>query len=165
MTYGFFTGKHHTQSSKDKIRGTKLSGVKWYPKEFIASSTYKTWGQMKNRCENTNNPSYKNYGGRGIAIPKEWKYFAGFLRDMGEKPTGTSIERIDNNKGYSKENCRWANPKEQANNRRSCHFITWNGLTKNLTQWAEYLGIKRSTMMQRYFTYNWTIEKCLNFKR
>lgn len=83
------------------------------------SREYKTWRAMKARCLNPNNPAYKNYGGRGITIDPVWiTDFEAFYKDMGDRPEGKTLDRIDNDLGYYKDNCRWATPKEQILNQR-----------------------------------------------
>jgi hypothetical protein len=84
------------------------------------TAEYNTWRAMRSRCNNPNRPEYKNYGGRGISVCSEWnESFERFFSDMGKKPSANhSLERINNDLGYFKENCKWATAKEQANNRR-----------------------------------------------
>lgn len=126
-----------------------------------ASRTYKAWLSMRQRCLNSNNPAYPNYGGRGITIDPSWDSFDQFLVDMGEVPEGMSIERKDNDKGYGPDNCMWADRTTQARNTRKCRQITYNGQTKTLAAWADEHGINRQTLAKRLDT-GWSMERALS---
>lgn len=122
--------------------------------------TYGSWVAMKARCSNPHNIGYKDYGGRGITVCERWLNFENFLADMGERPVGTSIDRIDNNKGYYSENCRWATRKKQKRNQRSNTFVTFNGQTKCIADWAKITGIPDATIRSRVKC-SWPIERVL----
>ncbi len=141
--------------ASDKTKKSPVSRTKAY-RIFIG---------IKSRCLNKNVPCYHRYGGRGITLSLDWLVFDNFWRDMG--PTfkeGLSIERIDNSKGYCKENCRWATPKEQARNRRSNRLVEYNGEKKTIAEWAENSGVKLSTFKQRFYVYQWDFQRCLSLK-
>jgi len=125
-----------------------------------ASRTYKAWLSMRQRCCNPNNPHYKNYGGRGITIDPCWDTFDQFLADMGQSPDGMSIERIDNEKGYGPDNCKWASRLEQGRNTRKCRVITHGGKTQTLSEWADEYGINRQTLGKRLDN-GWDMERAL----
>lgn len=118
------------------------------------------------RCYNPKASGYVHYGGKGIKISRSWLNFRNFHRDMySTYKVGLTIERINSNKDYCKENCKWATVKEQMSNRSVNRNFTFKGITKNLAQWAEYIGVKKSTIYQRYHVYHWNIEKCLTYKK
>lgn len=99
------------------------------------------WKSMRMRCLNPKDSSYSGYGGRGIKVCKRWLKFENFYEDMGNNPPGTSLDRKNNNKGYSKSNCRWATIFEQNNNRRSSIFIEYKGERMTIAQWSNKLKI------------------------
>lgn len=113
--------------------------------------TYQSWVAMKKRCSYAKHPAYKHYGGRGITVCDKWQSFAGFYEDMGERPEGTDLDRLDNDSGYYKANCRWATPAEQACNRRNTVVIEFNGRRLMVHEWAAELGIKPSTLWTRLY--------------
>lgn len=112
---------------------------------------YRAWADMLKRCRDTKRHDWLNYGGRGITVCERWNDFKLFFADMGPAPAGASIDRIDNDKGYAPENCRWATPKEQANNRRSNIRISYEGATRTLTEWAEKFGVPSHMVLKRYY--------------
>ena len=122
---------------------------------------YGTWYSMKQRCKNPNHMSYKDYGARGITYPAKWESFEGFKTDMeGGYEKGLFIDRIDNNKSYSKENCRWVTRKLQNNNKRSNIVLTFRGSTLPLAIWAQKLGMDFDTLRSRWYR-GWSREKIL----
>lgn len=123
--------------------------------------TYRIWQAMIGRCQHETNGMYPAYGGRGITVCDGWQDFKNFLEDMGLRPAGMSIDRRNNNEGYSKDNCRWATTKEQNNNKRTNVRVTFNGETLTLAQWADRIGIEDQTINKRIFTYGWSVEKAL----
>lgn len=115
-----------------------------YKNGSMTNGTYRTWQQIKQRCLNPNNQRFHKYGGAGIGICDRWLDFENFLADMGERPDGTSIDRIDNSKGYFPENCRWATPEEQYNNRADA--IQFNGEKMSKNTLSKMLGIDVHTI-------------------
>ena len=125
------------------------------------SKIYQIWSSMIQRCTNPNHRSYHRYGGRDINVCQRWMKFPNFLKQMpGWKP-GLQIDRIDNNKGYSKYNCKWSTRKQQARNRRNNHLITHKGKTKCLADWAEQLGIPYHVLWKRIYGLKWSVRKSL----
>ena len=123
---------------------------------------YFCWRDMKSRCYNPANPQFANYGGRGIAVCKSWlESFDSFLADMGPKPfSGASIGRIDNDAGYSPGNCRWETQEQQHNNKRTCRYLTYGGITLTTAQWARRTGMAASTLWGR-LDRGWSVAKAL----
>lgn len=115
------------------------------------SAEYRIWSGIIDRCMNPNGKDFKNYLGRGITVCDRWRSFEHFFADMGPRPSSKhSIDRIDNEKGYYPENCRWALPKDQANNCRANVHVTHGGITRTISEWADAIGIKRPTLYWRY---------------
>lgn len=110
---------------------------------------YKVWKDMRSRCNNPKNAEYDNYGGRGIMVCDRWGNFEGFYGDMGDRPEGMTIDRIEPNGNYEPTNCRWATAIQQANNRRGTIWHTRNGETKPLSEWCVLLGVDHSKARYR----------------
>lgn len=122
--------------------------------------TYGVWFNMIRRCEQSNHKSFHQYGGRGVKVCEEWKSFAGFLSDMGERPDGYTIDRIDTNGNYEPGNCRWATQKTQQNNRRNNRLLTANGLTMTMQAWAEVNGLTADAISKRIDS-GWSVDRAV----
>lgn len=124
---------------------------------------YGTWLSMKTRCYNEKYHGFHNYGGRGITVCPEWLHdFDKFLEDMGPRPEGCTIDRIDNNQGYSKANCRWATDIEQHNNTSRNVYYPFNGEQKTIAEISALVGIGVTVIRKRIHQYGWDIESATN---
>lgn len=128
-------------------------------------SAYYSWRAMRHRCNNPNHHAYSNYGGRGIGICERWNSYDAFVEDMGFPPVGCSLDRINNNEGYSLENCRWATVEQQLNNQRRNIRVEYMGDVKTLSEWAKELGINKNTLNKRYVAYKMPFEKAITIGR
>lgn len=126
------------------------------------SKEYMAWNGMRNRCLCKTGKYYHRYGGRGITICPQWDDFSVFYRDMGIKPDGMSLDRINNNMGYTPDNCRWATYSQQNNNKRDNVWIEFNGDSKTLTQWSRILRISYAVLHKRINKYKWSHEMALS---
>lgn len=131
------------------------------PRNTKTNPTYRTWIQMKQRCYTKSQTSYPLYGGRGIRVCPRWHDYKNFLQDMGIKPDGMTLDRIDTNGDYHPANCRWASPQDQANNKRSNHYLTFDGKSQTITQWADEIGIQRETIKTR-LKLGWPVDRILS---
>ena len=119
---------------------------------------YQTWVMMLQRCNNPKCKAYHDYGGRGITVCERWTKFENFHEDMGPRPKGSSLDRINNNGNYEPDNCKWSTASEQASNKRNTVMI--NG--EPLAVVARRHGISPSVLYDRYVRYGWTLERSLN---
>lgn len=123
---------------------------------------YRAWQTMRHRCTSPSNPAYPRYGGRGITICDRWLNSPqNFLADMGPRPSPKhEIDRIDNDKGYSPENCRWVTRVVNDRNRRSNHWLEYRGERKVLQEWCDLLGVPRDTVTWR-LRQGWPVSEAL----
>ena len=120
-----------------------------------------SWRSMRNRCNNSSCNNYELYGGSGISYDPSWNSFEVFLADMGNKPSPEmQLDRIDANKDYSKSNCRWATPRQNANNRRNNRWLVFAGVVRTAKEWADLAGITKECLHYRLKA-GWTVEDAL----
>jgi len=155
------SGKTKSCGCFQKEQARKLStthGMRGHP-------LYTTWALMKSRCNKKNNADYGNYGERGVSVCREWKDFSVFVKDVGERPNGTSLDRIDNDGNYCPENVRWATQKQQCRNSRSNRMLTFNGETMCVAEWAEKLGVSSGLIYDRLNKLGWSTKRALQEER
>jgi hypothetical protein len=122
---------------------------------------YMVWKAMRSRCNTKGDHAYRNYGGRGISVCEEWSDFVTFLTDMGTRPTPRhELDRVDNDKGYSKDNCRWITHRQNLNNKRTNRIVTYLGRSMIIAEWAEEIGVNYRTLNNR-INRGWSTERAL----
>jgi hypothetical protein len=152
----------HLRNGRTKSCGCATSELLSQPRTHGKRHTraWKIWSGIIQRCNNPRHARYADYGGRGIAVCDSWKTFEGFYADMGDPPEGCSIDRIDNELGYCKSNCRWSSKIEQARNTRTNRIFEINGVSKSLAEWCEIYGVIYTTAHSRV-SRGWSIERAL----
>lgn len=165
---GPFVRNQKTEYECECVCGKKITLNAWYLKhksrscgckngkhghspDGKKSKTYSCWDGIIQRCTNKKTSFYYCYGARGITVCERWLDFKNFLEDMGEKPDGKSIDRIDVNKGYYKENCRWADIYTQKNNTTRNKFYEFDGKIMTLSQASRFYGITRARLNHYMF--------------
>jgi len=156
---GFLLRQQQTQScgclAKDAIASVN------YLHGMAHTAIFKLHHSMMDRCYLKTSHAYKNYGGRGITVCERWHNFENFYTDMGAKPKGMTLERINNHGAYSPDNVRWASYKDQANNRRSNVVLEFAGKRQTMQQWCDELGFKIGTVWAR-LNRGWSVDRALN---
>jgi hypothetical protein len=143
--------RKYNQGVADSNRRRVKHGGQVGAREGTRNPLYKLWSAIKDRCFNPNTKHYHRYGGRGITMCEAWANdYSAFVRDIGERPKGATLDRIDNDGNYEPTNVRWANRVEQANNRVTNVFITHEGLTMSLADWARHKGWKYGLLGSRW---------------
>lgn len=129
------------------------------------SRIYRIWTNMMTRCYNRNSDKFKWYGERGISVCEKWQIFYGFLEDMGDSyKEGLTLDRRNNDKNYSKDNCRWVTQKQQCNNQRTNRIITINGEAKTVAEWADIVGLEAKTIYSRLYN-GWSGDRAVLEKK
>lgn len=158
-------GKTKIVYGQDLKRGKVVSCGCWNQEKRTTHGMSRThvnsvWRQMRDRCKNPNNPSFHNYGGRGISVCERWESFENFVADMGDRPEGFEIDREDNNGNYEPGNCHWISKQRNLNNKRSSRILELNGVTHTIAEWSKITGFSWLAIRQR-LRYGWTVERTL----
>lgn len=145
--------KHNLTRNKSKSCGCIGKHLRALRHGLSGIPEYQIWKAIKARCYNKNHKNYPDYGGRGITVCDEWfNNFEAFYADMGSRPGSRySIDRINNEEGYFKENCRWSTQTQQTRNTRRSRWVTINNETRTVAEWAEITGIRSSTIYHRLY--------------
>ena len=162
LAYNLLNGKSTSCGCLRKERASKFVTNKNYKHGSCKTRLYSIWHSMKCRCYYKGDRCYATYGGKGITICDEWRNdFAAFQRwaNANGYSDDLTIDRIDVQKGYSPDNCRWATDKEQANNKENTVFITYDGCTKSLSKWAEKFSIPRHVLYSRIMHCGWDVKR------
>jgi hypothetical protein len=138
----------------------KKSGDRTRTHGMSGTTTYNVWRGMIQRCQDPARKDYYRYGGAGVTVCERWQSFNNFLADMGERPEGLTLDRIDNAKGYSPDNCRWATPTEQVRNSSAVKPITIGGHTQIQSEWLAQSGVNTGTLWRR-LARGWPLERAL----
>lgn len=124
---------------------------------------YRTWDAMVRRCTDPKHPAFKRYSDRGIRVCERWRTFEHFAADMGDRPAGLTLDRIDNSKGYEPGNCRWATPRQQQWNTAVNRKLSFRGRELCIGEWATVLGMGKSTISER-LRRGWSVARTLTEK-
>jgi hypothetical protein len=128
------------------------------------TSTFKSWCTMIRRCRDQNYKDYKYYGGRGIIVCERWHSFENFYADMGERPPGMTLDRVNTDLQYNKQNCRWADHTTQMNNTRRNRYLTYRGVTLTMSQWAKQANISYTVLRARLNLLRWPLGRALGYE-
>jgi hypothetical protein len=128
------------------------------------SPEYRVWASMIQRCTNPATKGYASYGARGIRVCTAWVAFGAFLRDVGPRPAGTTLDRIDGGGHYEPGNVRWATPKQQRDNAGNTHWVEFNGRRRTRADWARAIGLTYTALRQRLDS-GWPVEAALTLPK
>ena len=158
--------KCHLLSGASKSCGClvgKLAKARQTIHGLTHTPTYYTWTSMNRRCNCSKDHRYNDYGGRGIEVCDTWKEsILNFVADMGYRPEGKQLDRIDNSGNYEPSNCQWVTPAENMNNRWNNHRLTLAGVSHTVAEWASLTGINGSTLSKRINRSGWSAERALS---